>query len=126
MRLGRCFTSGMDPRQQPALARRIHRWIFQDDLAGETFDSSAKSRGRSGQARFFSILSAHPCMAWSTDRIADKGLWIHRPHDKVGLDEFTEEDERLAAILASQVGRVYQNGSLYADAWHTPLIWRRK
>ena len=35
--------------------------------------------------------------------------------DKVGLEEFSEEDERLAVILAAQVGRVYQNGSLYAD-----------
>ena len=35
--------------------------------------------------------------------------------DKIGLDEFSEEDERLACILAAQVGRVYQNGSLYAD-----------
>jgi two-component system, cell cycle sensor histidine kinase and response regulator CckA len=35
--------------------------------------------------------------------------------DKVGLDQFSEGDERLAVILAAQVGRVYQNGSLYAD-----------
>jgi PAS domain S-box-containing protein len=35
--------------------------------------------------------------------------------DRVGLDEFSEEDESLAAILAAQVGRVYQNGSLYSD-----------
>jgi GAF domain-containing protein len=35
--------------------------------------------------------------------------------DKVGLDQFSEEDERLGVILAAQVGRVYQNGSLYAD-----------
>jgi PAS domain S-box-containing protein len=33
--------------------------------------------------------------------------------DKVGADEFTPEDERLAGILAAQVGRVYENGSLY-------------
>jgi hypothetical protein len=35
--------------------------------------------------------------------------------DKVELDEFSKEDERLAGILAAQLGRVYQNGSLYAD-----------
>jgi len=35
--------------------------------------------------------------------------------DKVGLDEFNKEDERLAGILAAQVGRVYQNGALYDD-----------
>jgi PAS domain S-box-containing protein len=36
--------------------------------------------------------------------------------DKIGVDAFSEEDERLASILAAQVGRIYQNGSLYADA----------
>ncbi len=35
--------------------------------------------------------------------------------DKIGAEAFTEEDERLARILAAQVGRIYQNGSLYAD-----------
>ena len=36
--------------------------------------------------------------------------------DKLGRDEFSAEDERLATILGAQVGRVYQNGSLYAGA----------
>jgi signal transduction histidine kinase len=36
--------------------------------------------------------------------------------DKVGAAEFSEEDERLLAILAAQVGRVYENGSLYGEA----------
>ena len=35
--------------------------------------------------------------------------------DKVGADAFTDEDERLAKMLGSQVGRIYENGSLYAD-----------
>jgi PAS domain S-box-containing protein len=35
--------------------------------------------------------------------------------DKLGADDFSREDERLAGILAAQVGRVYENGSLYAD-----------
>jgi len=34
---------------------------------------------------------------------------------KLGLEEFTEEDERLLTIFAAQVGRIYENGSLYAD-----------
>jgi PAS domain S-box-containing protein len=36
--------------------------------------------------------------------------------DKLGEKGFSEEDERLAASLAAQIGRVYQNGSLYAEA----------
>jgi signal transduction histidine kinase len=35
--------------------------------------------------------------------------------DKLGAEEFSPEDERLAAIVAAQVGRIYENGSLYAD-----------
>jgi PAS domain S-box-containing protein len=35
--------------------------------------------------------------------------------DKFGGDAFTEEDELLAKMLGAQVGRIYENGSLYAD-----------
>ena len=35
--------------------------------------------------------------------------------DRIGRDEFSKEDERLTGILAAQVGRIYQNGSLYSD-----------
>ncbi len=35
--------------------------------------------------------------------------------DKVGGDAFTDEDERLVRMLGAQVGRIYENGSLYAD-----------
>ncbi len=36
--------------------------------------------------------------------------------DKLGSDEFSEEDERLATILGAQVGRMYENVTLYAKA----------
>jgi signal transduction histidine kinase/DNA-binding NarL/FixJ family response regulator len=36
--------------------------------------------------------------------------------DKVGGEEFSEEDERLATILGAQAGRVYENVTLYAKA----------
>jgi len=35
--------------------------------------------------------------------------------DKLGAEEFSPEDERLAGIVAAQVGRLYENGNLYAD-----------
>jgi len=35
--------------------------------------------------------------------------------DKVGRTEFSDEDEGLAQILAAQVGRIYENGSLYTE-----------
>jgi two-component system, cell cycle sensor histidine kinase and response regulator CckA len=36
--------------------------------------------------------------------------------DKLGATEFSEEDEALAVALAAQVGRIYENGHLYAAA----------
>lgn len=35
--------------------------------------------------------------------------------DKVGADEFSAEDENLLAILGAQLGRIYENGSLYRE-----------
>jgi len=38
--------------------------------------------------------------------------------DKVGADAFTAEDEQIARMLGGQVGRIYENGSLYLDLMH--------
>jgi PAS domain S-box-containing protein/diguanylate cyclase (GGDEF)-like protein len=35
--------------------------------------------------------------------------------DKIGADEFSAEDEQLLAMLAAQVGRIYENGRLHDD-----------
>ena len=35
--------------------------------------------------------------------------------DKVGADAFDADDERILSVLAAQVGRIYENGSLYAE-----------
>ncbi|QJW93704.1 PAS domain S-box protein [Frigoriglobus tundricola] len=35
--------------------------------------------------------------------------------DKVGADAFTDGDEQLARMLGAQVGRIYENGSLYTE-----------
>ncbi|AMV25356.1 Blue-light-activated protein [Gemmata sp. SH-PL17] len=35
--------------------------------------------------------------------------------DKLGADAFSDEDELFATMLAAQTGRIYENGSLYAD-----------
>lgn len=45
--------------------------------------------------------------------------------DKIGLNQFSEEEERLAGILAAQVGRIYENGKLYREAQqHTAELER--
>jgi diguanylate cyclase (GGDEF)-like protein/PAS domain S-box-containing protein len=38
--------------------------------------------------------------------------------DKLGADGFNAEDERVLATLGSQVGRIYENGSLYREVEH--------
>lgn len=35
--------------------------------------------------------------------------------NKIGAEEFSAEDERILSILGAQVGRIYENGSLYAE-----------
>ena len=35
--------------------------------------------------------------------------------NKLGAAEFSEEDERILSVLAAQVGRIYENGSLYLE-----------
>jgi PAS domain S-box-containing protein len=35
--------------------------------------------------------------------------------ERIGGDGFTDEDERIADMLAAQVGRIYENGSIYRD-----------
>jgi diguanylate cyclase (GGDEF)-like protein/PAS domain S-box-containing protein len=35
--------------------------------------------------------------------------------DKLGAKAFSDEDERILSILAAQVGRIYENGVLYAE-----------
>ena len=35
--------------------------------------------------------------------------------DKLGAAEFSDEDEQIMSILAAQVGRIYENGSLYRE-----------
>jgi two-component system cell cycle sensor histidine kinase/response regulator CckA len=58
-----------------------------------------------------------PLHSWLGAPIASPGRvygWLGLLN-KVGAEMFSDEDERLAGILAAQVGRVYENGRLYAD-----------
>lgn len=45
--------------------------------------------------------------------------------DKLGADEFTEDDERLAAIFGAQAGRIYEN-CLYAEELACEVEVRRR
>jgi hypothetical protein len=39
--------------------------------------------------------------------------------EKIGVQQFSEEDEALAQTLAAQVGRIYENGSLFDGSSNT-------
>lgn len=41
--------------------------------------------------------------------------------DRLGVEAFTQEDERLLAIHAAQAGRIYENGSLYTEIKRTAV-----
>ena len=58
-----------------------------------------------------------PLHAWLGAPIVSPGRvhgWLGLLN-KVGAEGFGAEDERLAGILAAQVGRIYENSSLYAE-----------
>ena len=65
---------------------------------------------------FSSSYPARPFVAGRRHRLARPRVRLAGLLDKVGAEAFSDEDERLAGILAAQVGRIYENGSLYADA----------
>ncbi len=56
----------------------------------------------------------HACVAAPVASLKSVYGWICLT-DKLGADAFSEEDERLLTTLAAQVGRIYENGALYAE-----------
>jgi PAS domain S-box-containing protein len=111
------FTSGMDPRTETRLGTL-------NAAAGPIHTVLAEGRAvrlcnPSGDPIAIGLPAGWPAIhSWLAVPIASPtrvyGCLVLV--DKLGRDEFSAEDERLAAILGAQVGRVYQNGSLYAGA----------
>ena len=116
MRLQSLYTSGIDAETAAQIGSPDPRSGVVRTLLLEARCVRVKNPGGDPATLGFSS-SRPPIYAWLGAPIASPtrvygyiGLI-----DRVGRDEFSEEDERLAGILAGQVGRVYQNGSLYAD-----------
>ena len=111
------FTSGMDPRTEARLGTL--------DAAAEPI-RTVLTEGRAvrvcnpgGDPAAIGLPGGWPAIhSWLAVPIASptRVYGCLALIDKLGRDEFSAEDERLAAILGAQVGRVYQNGSLYAGA----------
>jgi diguanylate cyclase (GGDEF)-like protein len=56
----------------------------------------------------------HSCLAAPVTSLTHSYGWICLA-DKIGAGEFRAEDEQVLSILAAQVGRIYENGSLYRE-----------
>jgi PAS domain S-box-containing protein len=116
VRLRYFFTSGMDAET----AARVGSPDPQRGGSGTVLRESRCLRlhNPSGNPAAVDFPSSHPPFhAWLGAPIVSPGRvygWVGLL-DKVGAEAFTDEDERLASILTALVGRIYENGSLYAD-----------
>ena len=110
------FTSGMDAKTAARLGSQDPQSAALNAPLRE--GATIRLRNPSGDPLALGFSSSHPPIH------AFLGAPIASPTrlygyvgliDRIGRDEFSKEDERLTAILAAQVGRIYQNGSLYSD-----------
>jgi CheY-like chemotaxis protein len=113
-----CFTSGMDA----ALVRRLGTPDPRQGILGPVLAECRCSRlhNPTGDPAQLGLSGFPPVHSLLAAPVASPGWvcgWICLL-DKLGAEEFSAEDERLARILAAQVGRIYENGRLYADLLH--------
>jgi signal transduction histidine kinase len=109
------FASGMSPETAARLGAPQLRVAVPEDILSER--QPRRLRALPGDPQAVGLPGEHPPIhsflcapIVSPDRVYG---WLCLA-DKLGAAEFNEEDEGLAQILAAQVGRIYENGSLYA------------
>jgi diguanylate cyclase (GGDEF)-like protein/PAS domain S-box-containing protein len=105
----------------PASAvRDLVRPRIDNNVLGPVMSESTSRRFMipTGDARAAGLPSGYPSarsvLACPIASLSTVHGWIAL-FDKVGADEFSEEDERLMSVYASQVGRIYESGSLFAE-----------
>jgi PAS domain S-box-containing protein len=116
LRLRYFFTSGMDAETAARLGSSDPGQGGPARVLNELHGIRLHNPGGDPTALGFSS-SYPPIHAWLGTPLVSPGRvygWLGLL-DKVGAEEFSEEDQRLAGILAAQVGRIYENGSLYHD-----------
>ncbi|MEO8751224.1 MAG: response regulator [Casimicrobiaceae bacterium] len=107
-------TSGMDSEVGAALGSPAMR----AGRVGAAFDNRKACRltNPGGDPVMVGLPSQHPpvhsMLVAPIVSLAHAYGWVCLT-DKLGADEFSEDDERVLTILAAQVGRIYENGSLY-------------
>jgi CheY-like chemotaxis protein len=115
-RLQHLFTSGMDAESAAHLASPDPGAGVLNNLLRERRCIRIQNPG--GDPGVLGFDPSHPAVhSWLGAPIASPIRvygWVELI-GRIGLDEFSQEDERLAGILAAQVGRIYQNGRLYSE-----------
>ena len=96
-----------DPREDPGILGRV----FEENRVLRVAASDAKPVALGLPAEFPAVNSAIAVPVGSLTRTYG---WLCLG-EKLGAHAFNEEDERLLTILGAQVGRIYENGSLYQE-----------
>lgn len=111
-----CFTSGMDaaaiarlglPRADQGTLSNLAD--YEKSLRGENPGGDPVAAGFGPQ-----FPPIHSWLGITIRSLSKTYGWILLI-DKLGAGAFREEDERLGDMLSAQVGRIYENGSLYAE-----------
>jgi PAS domain S-box-containing protein len=87
--------------EQVVLERRSRRWI--NPGGGSTPAGLPPEYPPLHSALAAPVASLSKAYGW---------IWLV---NKLGADSFSEEDERIVTALCAQAGRIYENGSLYAE-----------
>ena len=110
------YASGMSPETVARLGSAQSRTAYPIEVLSER--QSRRLRGLPGNPQSVGLPAEHPPVhsflsapILSPDRVYG---WLCLA-DKLGAAEFNDEDEGLAQVLAAQVGRIYENGSLFAE-----------
>jgi PAS domain S-box-containing protein len=110
------FTSGMDAEAAARLGSPDPRESVLRTVLAQCRCARLHNPGGDPVAIGFSA-SYPPIQSWlGAPIVAPSGVfgWLVLIN-KIGMEPFSKEDERLAGILAAQVGRTYENGSMYED-----------
>jgi signal transduction histidine kinase len=110
------FASGMSQETAARLSSSQQRRAVPEEILSE--HHPRRLHGLSGDPQLVGLPREHPPVhsflsapIVSPERVYG---WLCLA-DKIGTEQFNDEDEGLAQILAAQVGRIYENGSLYDE-----------
>jgi PAS domain S-box-containing protein/diguanylate cyclase (GGDEF)-like protein len=110
------FTSGIEPAladqlQCPDIGRGVSAQTLTEQHARRMTNLAGDATGAGLPAGYPALHSSLVAPVVSLTH-AYGWIWLA---DKLGAQEFSEEDEKILSILAAQLGRIYENGRLYNE-----------